>query len=74
MKKMLNKEYSDGQFLTVAGIIVLLLMGWLVVKYDAKYKDAMMWEQEYKHDIVNVLKNEKDTTHKKEIIKRLKEQ
>lgn len=73
MKKMLNKEYSDGQFLTVGGIIVMLLMGWLVVRYDAKYRDAMMWEKEYKHDIVNVLKNEKDTTHKKEIIKRLKE-
>jgi hypothetical protein len=74
MRKILNKEYSDGQFLTVAGIIVMLLMGWLVVRYDAKYKDAKLWEQEYKHDIVNVLKNEKDTTRKMEIIKRLKEQ
>lgn len=72
MRKALNKEYTDGQFLTVGGLILMLLMGWLVVSYDMKYKDAKIWEAEYKKDVTNLILNEKDSIKRKELINSLK--
>lgn len=72
MKKVLNKEISDTQVLTIGGIIVMLLMGWLVVKYNNKYKDSLIWEKEYKKDITNIVLDEKDSIKRKHLIKELK--
>lgn len=72
MKKVLNKEISDTQVLTIGGIIVMLLMGWLVVKYNNKYHDSLIWEKEYKKDVTNIVLNEKDSVRRKELINRLK--
>lgn len=72
MKKVLNKEISDTQVLTIGGIIVMLLMGWLVVQYNNKYKDSLIWEKEYKKDITNIVLDEKDSIKRKHLIKELK--
>lgn len=72
MIKILNTKYSDSQFLTVAGMVVLLLMGWLVVRYDEQIKEARVWEIEYKKDVATILFHEKDSMKRKEIINSLK--
>lgn len=76
MKKILNKQVSDTQFLTVAGMIVLLLMGWLVFKYNTQSKiDSLtkeLWKDEYKKDVLLVIANEKDSIKRKHLINKIK--
>lgn len=76
MRKILKTPISVDQFLTVAGLSVLMLMFMLLYTYnkDIKYieEQKTLWKNEYSKDVTSILRSEKDSTRRVKLKNELK--
>lgn len=76
MRKILKTPVSVDQFLTVAGLSVLMLMFMLLYTYnkDIKYieEQKSLWQKEYGKDVTSILRSEKDSTRRVKLKNELK--
>lgn len=76
MRKILKTPVSVDQFLTVAGLSVLMLMFMLLYTYnkDIKYieEQKTLWKNEYSKDVTSILRSEKDSTRRVKLKNELK--
>lgn len=76
MRKILKTPISVDQFLTVAGLSVLMLMFMLLYTYnkDMKYieEQKTLWKNEYSKDVTSILRSEKDSTRRVKLKNELK--